>query len=98
MKIPHLHEIELARIAPMPRDVQIARLRQMRHSWPPFTYNPLRSCFQDIFNVQHEMLGPLPQTDRSLIDKKLRRSCGSERELKANLEPIQFIPVHNLLR
>ena len=85
MKIRHLHEIELARIAPMPQDIRISRLRQIRDSWPPFTYNPLRSCLQDIFNVQHEMLGPLPKTDPSLIDKKLRRACWSEDQLSANL-------------
>jgi hypothetical protein len=85
MKIRRLHDIDLARIAPMPRDCQRKSLEQIRLGYPRFSYDPLRSCFYDIFNVQYEMLGLVAPTDWGIVKAKLNRKCKSEAELTANL-------------
>lgn len=85
MKIRPLHEIDLARIAPLPLDQQRRQLTQIRHGRPPFSYGPLRSCFHDIFNVQLEMFSPVDATEWTVIESLLRRKCRSADELKANL-------------
>ena len=84
MKIRPLPDIDLARIAPLPKDQQRRQLEQMRYGRPPFSYNPLRTCFHDIFNVQPEMFGLLEPTAWPIVEAKVRAKCRSEDELKAN--------------
>jgi hypothetical protein len=85
VKIRPLPDIDLARIAPMPKDQQRRQLEQLRYGRPPFSYGPLRACFHDIFNVQPAMFGPVAPTDWSIIETQLHRRCRSDEELKANL-------------
>lgn len=85
MKIRRLPETDLARIAPLPREQQRRQLEQMRNGRPPFSYEPLRACFHDIFNVQPEMFGPVVATDWFVIEALLKRKCRSDDELRANL-------------
>lgn len=86
MKIRPLPDIDLARIASLPKDQQRKQLEQMRDGHPPFTYGPLRTCFHDILNVQPEMFGLVRPTAWSIVEARLRAKCRSEAELKANLE------------
>lgn len=85
MKIRPLHDIDLARIAPLPQAQQRRQLEQIRHGRPPFSYAPLRGCFHDIFNIQPEMFGPVLPTNWAVIEATLRRKSKSADELKANL-------------
>ena len=47
-----LPDIDLARIAPQRDDQKRRSLEQMRGGRPPFSYKPVRTCFDDIFNIQ----------------------------------------------
>lgn len=85
MKIRPLPDIDLARIASSPRELQRKQLEQMRDGHPPFTYGPLRTCFHDIFNVQPEMFGLVEPTAWSIVEGRLRAKCRSDAELKANI-------------
>jgi hypothetical protein len=80
-----LHDIDLARIAPRALELQRKQLEQIRHGRPPFSYNPLRGCFHDIFNVVPEMFGPVAPSEWSAVECRLRYKCKTEDELKANL-------------
>lgn len=84
MKMRPLHDTDLARIAPLPRDLKRKALAQIRHGRPPFSYRPLAACYDDIFNVQFAMFGPVNPTEWSIIDERLKRKCKSEDELKSN--------------
>lgn len=85
MKIRPLPDIDLARIASSPKELQRKQLEQMRDGRPPFTYGPLRTCFHDIFNVQPEMFGLVEPTAWPIVESRLREKCRSEAELKANI-------------
>ena len=85
MKIRPLHDLDLARIAPRPVELQLKQLEQIRHGRPPFSYNPLRDCFHDIFNVQPEMFGPVAPSEWNIVEGRLRHKCRTEDELAANL-------------
>lgn len=85
MKIRPLPDLDLARIASLPKTEQRRQLEQMRHGRPPFSYNPLRTCFHDIFNVQPEMFGLVEPTAWTIVERRLRAKCRSEDELNANL-------------
>jgi hypothetical protein len=78
-----LPDIDLARIATRPTELQRNMLEQIRAGRPPFSYNPLRKCLHEIFNVQPEMFGPVAPSDWRVIERKLR--CRSPEERKANL-------------
>ncbi len=85
MKIRPLPDIDLARITTLPKDQQRRQLEQMQGGRPPFSYNPLRMCFHDIFNVQPEMFGLVEPTAWSIVEAKVRAKCRTENELKANI-------------
>ena len=84
MKIRPLPDIDLARIAPLPKDQQRRHLQQIRYGRPPFSYKPLRGCFHDIFNVQPEMFGPVKATEWAEIERRLDK-CASDEERQANI-------------
>lgn len=85
MKTRPLPDIDLARIASLPKDRQRKPLEQIRFGRPPYSYAPLRSCFHDILNVQPGMFGPVAPTDWSIIEAQIRRRSRPDDELKANL-------------
>jgi hypothetical protein len=85
VKIRPLPDIDLARIASLPKEQQRKPLEQMRDGRPPFTYGPLRTCFHDIFNVQPEMFGLVEPTAWPIVEGRLQAKCRSAAELKANV-------------
>lgn len=85
MKIRPLPDIDLARIAPLPVDMQITQLSQIRNGRPPFSYAPLRASFHDVFNIQPEMFGPVTSTRWQTVESNLKRKCRTAEELDANL-------------
>jgi hypothetical protein len=85
VKIRPLPDIDLARIASLPKERRRRPLEQIRFGRPPFSYGPFRTCFPDIFNIQSELFGPAKPTDWTFIEAQLRRTCRSDEELTANL-------------
>ncbi|MCW1752982.1 type VI toxin-antitoxin system SocB family DNA replication inhibitor toxin [Rhizobium acaciae] len=85
MKIRPLPDIDLARIAPLPTDMQRSQLSQLRNGRPPFSYNPLRSSFHDLFNVQPAMFAPVVATPWAVIEDNIRRKARTVEEIDANL-------------
>jgi hypothetical protein len=86
VKIPRLHELDLARIAPLDRARKRYELEQHTARRPPFTYNPFRSVLSDILNEQSEMFALAVRSDWTQIDKKITRLSKGPDELAANLE------------
>ncbi|MEZ2132873.1 MULTISPECIES: hypothetical protein [unclassified Sinorhizobium] len=84
MTIPLLPDTDLARIAPLSEDMKRVYLKQMKAGFATFSYKHVRSCFNDIFNVQPEMFGPSEPTPYAKIDERLVRSCKAGDELKNN--------------
>lgn len=85
MTIPHLPDIDLARIAPQSTDMKRRSLQQMKSGRPPFSYRPIRTCFADIFNIQTDLFGPTEPTNWAIIEALLRKKCRSDVELTHNL-------------
>lgn len=86
MTIRRLPDIDLARIAPQPEDKKRKSLEQMRGGRPPFSYKPLRSRYEDIFNIQPDLdFGTAPATPWRIIEAELRKSCRTEIELVHNM-------------
>jgi hypothetical protein len=85
VKIRPLPDVDLARIAPQPKDMKRKSLEQMRGGRPPCSYNPLRACYDDIFNIQPDLnFGSAPATALSVIEEKLARLCRTDIELVQN--------------
>ena len=85
MTIRPLPDIDLARIAPQPTDMKRKSLEQLRGGRPPFSYKPLRDCYDDIFNIQPDLdFGSIPATPWAVIDAELTRRCRSEVEFVHN--------------
>lgn len=84
MKIPHLHNIDLARIAPLGLAQKWNQLRQIRQGFPPLTYAPLRESFHDIFNVQTPLLGFAGPTDLAKIEEKIKKKAKTDDEFEFN--------------
>ena len=85
MKIRPLPEIDLARIATLPFDQQRKQLEQIIDGHPPFSYNPLRAGFADIFNIQPALFGAVEPTDWSVVAEIVGKKCKSDDEAVANL-------------
>jgi hypothetical protein len=80
-----LPDIDLARIAPQPRDMKRKSLEQMRAGRPPFSYKPLRSCFDDIFNIQPELdFGTAAPTPWATIEAALAKRSADADEFEHN--------------
>jgi hypothetical protein len=86
MKVRRLSEIDLARIAPLPREEKIARLRKLKSGRPPHSYNPFRSEIGDIFNLQLELFGssasPIPW---ARVEEEIIRKSRGEAEAFFNV-------------
>lgn len=76
MTIRPLPDIDLARIAPQRDDMKRRSLEQMKGGFSPFSYKPVRSCIDDIFNIQPELdLGVANPTPWSVIEAELKKRC-----------------------
>ena len=85
MTIRPLPDIDLARIAPQPDDMKRKSLEQMRGGRPPFSYKPVRTCSDDIFNIQPDLdFGTVPTTPWAMIEAELTKRCCSEEETVHN--------------
>lgn len=85
MTIRPLPDIDLARIAPQQKDMKRASLEQMRSGRPPFSYKPVRSCYDDIFNIQPGLdFGAATPTPWSTIEHMLTRRSTSAIEFEHN--------------
>ncbi len=86
VKIRRLTETDLARIAPLSEKEQRSQLRQIRDKYPTISYNPTRTCYHDIFNVQYEMFGPAKRTSWDTIKARITKDGKSPQEIKSNLQ------------
>lgn len=85
MTIRPLPDIDLARIAPQPKDMKRKSLEQMRGGRPPFSYKPLRSCYDDIFNIQPDLdFGPASPTPWATIERELGKRSANATEFEYN--------------
>lgn len=85
MTIRPLPDIDLARIAPQPKDMKRKSLEQMRGGRPPFSYKPLRSCYDDIFNIQPDLdFGPASPTPWATIERELGKRSANTKEFQYN--------------
>ncbi|MEH2590981.1 type VI toxin-antitoxin system SocB family DNA replication inhibitor toxin [Bradyrhizobium sp. AZCC 1721] len=85
MKIRPLPEIDLARIAPLPKDEKRRALDQMRLGHPPYSYSPVRATISDVLNVQSDLIGPMPRAPWEKIQATIRKRSDSDAEERANL-------------
>lgn len=83
--IRRLNEIDLARIAPQPDELKQRNLERMQAGWPPFSYRPVRSCYEDIFNVQPPLFEKTEPSPWSVIREKIAKECTSQDESRQNL-------------
>ena len=85
MQIRPLPDIDLARIAPQPDDMKRKSLEQMKGGYSTFSYRPVRSCFDDILNIQPGLdFGSAPATPWPTIETELRKRSKSEEEFLYN--------------
>lgn len=85
MTIRPLPDIDLARIAPQRDDMKRKSLEQMKGGFSPFSYKPVRSCFDDLFNIQPELdFGRAEPTPWSVIEAELKMRCKSDDEFEFN--------------
>lgn len=88
MKIRHLAEVDLANLTALAAEEQRRRMFRLARGGGIFSFDPTRSQFADITNVQPEMfisLGEAPITPFRMVEKELRRRCKPGLELEANL-------------
>lgn len=80
-----LPDIDLARIAPQRDDMKRKSLEQMKGGYSTFSYRPVRSCFDDIFNIQSGLdFGSMAATPWATVEMELRKRCKSDDEFKYN--------------
>lgn len=85
MTTRHLPDIDLARIAPQRDAMKRKSLEQMKGGFSSITYNPVRACFSDIFNIQPDLdLGVAEPTPWTLIEAELRKRSRSDEEFTYN--------------
>ncbi len=84
MKIRPLPDIDLARIAPMQRDQKYRSLFAFKEGRPPYSYEAVRRCSFDIYNIQPEMFGPAERTAWSVIDHDIAKFAKKEEAIIAN--------------
>jgi len=80
-----LPDLDLARIAPMPREQKRRALEQMKLAWPPFSYGPMRRSALDILNIQAGPLATGTRTPWQVIEADIRAHSKSSNETNANL-------------
>jgi hypothetical protein len=81
----HLPEIDLARIAPLPREQKRRELEHMSLGRPPYRYAPMRASLSDLTNVQADLAGPMFRTPWDKIAQVISRASRSDLEEEANL-------------
>ncbi len=60
-------------------------LEQMKGGYSTFSYKPVRSCFDDILNIQPSFgFGSAPATPWSVVEAELKKRCKSDEEFVYN--------------
>lgn len=80
-----LHELDLARIAPLPRD---QKRRQLEGIWLRrfrYSYNPMRRSTPEILNIQVGPLAPVVRAPWATIASKISRESRGADERLANV-------------
>ena len=85
MKMRRLPDLDLARIAPLPRDQKRRELEQMKIGFPPYSYDPVRRSNPDILNVDLGPLAVLARAPWPAVVAAITSRCRSVAELEANL-------------
>ncbi|MGX9178602.1 type VI toxin-antitoxin system SocB family DNA replication inhibitor toxin [Mesorhizobium sp. BHbdii] len=85
MKIRPLPDIDLARIAPLPRDQKIRALEKMKAGRPPYSYDSVRKSALELLNVDAGPLGVVGRASWTELSAAISRRCHSPEETKANL-------------
>jgi hypothetical protein len=81
-----LSEIDLARIAPLPQEEKLYRLRRVKAGFPPHSYRPLRSTLGDILNLQLELFGTeTSSTPWAQVAADITKRSNGESEAEFNL-------------
>lgn len=86
MKIRPLPDLDLARIAPLPRDRKRAALEQIKLGHPPFSYSPMRRSILEVLNVDVGPLGVVPRAPWRNIKEEISRRSQTIEEEQANLK------------
>lgn len=85
MKTRPLPDLDVARIAPLPREQKRKALESMKLGRPPYSYDPMRRSILDILNIEAGPLAPVPRAPWSLIEAAVRRQSRSADEETANV-------------
>lgn len=86
MKIRPLPDLDLARIAPLPRDQKRKALDQLKLGHPPYSYSPVRQSALEILNVDVGPLGVVPRASWPKIKEQISKRSRSSDEEEANLK------------
>jgi hypothetical protein len=85
VKIRPLHEIDLARAAPLPLDQKRKELERLYLGQPRITYNPFRQSIGDIFNVELGLFGPVTPVPWTRLAATISAASRTREERSANL-------------
>lgn len=77
--------MDLARIAPMPREQKRRELEKMKSGRPPHSYDPFRREILDILNVTPGPLAAGPRTPWSVVSAEICKRSKTAAEAVANL-------------
>lgn len=80
-----LHQLDLARIAPLPPDQKRRQLETIRLGRPPYSYEPMRGNILDLLNIEAGPLAHVARAPWGAIAVKIGRASRSDAEEKANL-------------
>lgn len=86
MTTPLLHDTDLARIAPLSKDLKRSALWQMKRGFSTFSYKPVASSYLDIFNIQMGMFGATAPTPWKQIETAIIKASRSDEEQRNNIQ------------
>ena len=85
MKTRPLPDLDVARIAPLPRDQKRRALEGMKLGRPPYSYDPMRQSVLDILNIEAGPLASVARAPWPVIEAAIRRRSRSADEESANV-------------
>jgi len=85
VKTRPLPDLDLARIAPLPRDQKRKALEGMRLGRPPYSYDPMRRSIFDLLNIEAGPLASVRRASWSVIEGEICRLSHGADEAKANV-------------
>lgn len=85
VKTRPLPDLDVARIAPLPRDQKRRALEGMKLGRPPYSYDPMRQSILDIMSTEAGPLASVPRAPWSVIEAAIRRRSRSSDEENTNV-------------